>query len=180
LLDPEDVLRRQIVIFIENGDFGLASGPKPDGSYERVWWKERAGPEEVAFDDKTFLLTRERAPALKGGGPQPIKGTEPPPARELVLEPPTYPPAGPTPPAAPSVPEIVRLALRGDVPPELWNKVGTKLIPKLRTSGQGLSLTLEASLDVPAKDLSHVESDLRQALRDLGLEGSVQIAKSWV
>ena len=72
---------------------------------------------------------------------------------------------------------VVRLSLRGAIPPELWNKLGTKLIPKLRTSGQGLSLTVEASLDVPANDLSHVESDLRQALRDLGLEGLVQIER---
>jgi hypothetical protein len=72
---------------------------------------------------------------------------------------------------------MVRLSLRGTFPPELWNKLGTKLIPKLRTSGQGLSLKVEASLEVSAKDLSHVETDLCQALLDLGLEGSLQIAK---
>ncbi len=50
LLDPEDVLRRQIVSFVENGDTGFASGRKPDGGCEGVWWKEIIRPEEVTFD----------------------------------------------------------------------------------------------------------------------------------
>jgi hypothetical protein len=174
LLDPEDVLRRQIPSFVERGEFGLGSGPKPDGGFERVWWKGAVGPEEVAFDDNTFLLTRSRAAALKAAPPlKPVlPPTEQPP--ELILEP---PPAPPTQPTVTVAEQTVRLSLRGAIPPEQWNKVGTKLIPKLRTSGQGLSLTVEASLDVPANDLSHVESDLRQALRDLGLESLVQIEK---
>jgi hypothetical protein len=177
LLDPEDVLRRQTVSFVENGDFGLASGPKPDGSYERVWWKERVGPEEIAFDDKTSLLTRERAALLKGGGPQPIKAVEPPPPPDLVLEPTTRPPVEPAPPPPPSAPETVRLTLRGTIPPEQWNKLGTKLIPKLRTAGLELSLGLEATLIVRFQDIVNIERELRQALRDLGLEGQVRIER---
>jgi hypothetical protein len=174
LLDPEDVLRRQIPTFVERGEFGLGSGPKPDGGFERIWWKEYTASEEVVFDDNTFLLMRTRAAALKAGPPPksvPAPTEQP---TELVLEPPVAPPA---PPVTPAIEQTVRLFLRGAIPPEQWNKLGTKLIPKLRTSGQGLSLTVEASLDVAANDLSHVESDLRQALRDLGLEGLVQIEK---
>jgi hypothetical protein len=177
LLDPEDVLRRQIPSFVDKAEFGLASGPKPDGGFEHVWWKESVGSEEVVFDDNTFLLTSVRAAALKAGPPakvEPVPAEEAPP---LVLEPPVVPPQ---PPVVPAADQIVRLSLCGTIPPELWNKLGTKLIPKLRTSGQGLSLRVEASLGVPAKDLSHVESDLRQALFDLGLEGSVQITKNRV
>jgi hypothetical protein len=172
LLDPEEVLRRQIPSFVERGEFGLGSGPNPDGGFERVWWKEYIRSEEVAFDDNTFLLMRTRAAALKAGPPPKVEPalTEEPP--HLVLEPPVV---LPPPTVALAAEQTVRLSLHGAIPPELWNKLGTKLIPKLRTSGQGLSLTVDASLDVPAKDLSHVESDLRQALRDLGLEGSVRI-----
>jgi len=68
--------------------------------------------------------------------------------------------------------------LRGSIPPEQWNKLGTKLLPKLRSSGQDLSLGLDASLTVRSRDLSHVEAELRQALRDLGLEGLVRIEKN--
>jgi hypothetical protein len=174
LLDPEDVLRRQIPSFIERGEFGLGSGPKPGGGFERIWWKEYTGPEEVVFDDNTFLLMRTRAAALKAGPPPKSAPSPTEQPTEPILEPPVAPPA---PPVTPTTEQTVRLFLRGAIPPEQWNKLGTKLIPKLRTSGQGLSLTVEAALDVTADDLSHVESDLRQALRELGLEGAVQIEK---
>jgi len=75
---------------------------------------------------------------------------------------------------------MIRLSLRGTIPPEQWNKLGTRLIPRLRSSGQELSLNLSATLAVAIKDLIHVEADLRQALRDLGLEGVVQIEKNRV
>lgn len=175
LLDPEDVLRRQIPSFVERGEFGLGSGPKPDGEFERVWWKEYTGSEEVVFDDNTFLLIRTRAAALKVGPPPKSVAASTEQPTELILEPPVAPPA---PPVTPAPEQTVRLSLRGPIPPEQWNKLGTKLIPKLRASGQGLSLTVEASLDVTANDLNRVESDLRQALRDLGLEGLVQIERN--
>ena len=37
LSDPDAVLRRQIIQFVWSGDFGLASGPKPQGGFGRVW-----------------------------------------------------------------------------------------------------------------------------------------------
>ncbi|MCI0722824.1 MAG: DUF499 domain-containing protein [Acidobacteria bacterium] len=166
LPDPEDVLRRQIVSFVERGEFGLGSGPK-DASYQHVWWKEPVAPEEVTFDDKTFLLTRERAALLKEK-PASAVDTPLPDQGGLVLEPPPSP--TPTPAG-----QSVRLSLRGAIPPEQWNKLGTKLLPKLRTAGKDLSLGIDATFTVRAEDLRQVEADLRQALRDLGLEGVVRI-----
>ncbi len=172
LLDPEEVLRKQIVVFVERGDFGLGSGLKRDGSYERVWWKDPMGCEEVIFDDKTFLLTRARATSLKEASGEPVS-LAPSPPHELTLE------APPTPVGGEVVAEqTVRLWLRGAIPPELWNRLGTRLLPKLRTSGQDLSLGIDASLMVRSQDVRHVETELRQALRDLGLEGLVRIEKS--
>src|SRR4030043_749998 len=40
LLDPDAILRAKIVEFVLRRDFGLASGKKPDGGYERVWFDE--------------------------------------------------------------------------------------------------------------------------------------------
>jgi hypothetical protein len=40
LMDPDTTLRGKIVEFVGKGDFGLASGQRPDGSYERVWHAE--------------------------------------------------------------------------------------------------------------------------------------------
>jgi len=71
LLDPDTILRSKIVEFIEKGDFGLASGRKPDGTYERVWFREPVAADEVAFESGVFLLTKARAQALKVGVPEP-------------------------------------------------------------------------------------------------------------
>jgi hypothetical protein len=35
LVDPDSILKSKIVEFVTRGDFGLASGKKPDGAYER-------------------------------------------------------------------------------------------------------------------------------------------------
>jgi hypothetical protein len=59
LLDPEDVLRRQIPSFVGKGESGLGSGPKPGGGYEHVWWRESVGPEEVVFDRKPCVTKRK-------------------------------------------------------------------------------------------------------------------------
>ncbi|MGH9396651.1 MAG: DUF499 domain-containing protein, partial [Terriglobia bacterium] len=175
LLDPEQVLRMQIVSFVERGDFGLASGVKPGSGFERVWYKEAIRPEEVTFDDKTFLLTRSRANALAQPVSQAANGVAAPqPAPELVLQQPAIPGSAPAKLAAD---EHVRICLRGNIPPEQWNKLGTKLIPKLRTSGQNLLLTMDASLIVRAQDTVYVEAELRQALNDLGLESTVRVEK---
>lgn len=129
------------------------------------------GTEEVTFDDKTFLLTRERASSLKE---KPIAvvpaSSSTPGGFEL------QPPPSPAPIEAPAAGSI-RLCLRGTIPPEQWNKLGTKLLPKLRVAGKDLSLGLDASLTLRAEDVRHVEADLRQALRDLGLERLVRIEK---
>jgi hypothetical protein len=53
-------------------------------------------------------------------------------------------------------------------------------IPKLRGSGQDLSLDLDASLTIRSQDFAYVETELRQALRDLGLDGLVRIEKGGV
>jgi hypothetical protein len=56
LVDPDAILRAKIVEFVSRGDFGLASGRKPDGSYERVWFEELVAPDEVAFDAMACLM----------------------------------------------------------------------------------------------------------------------------
>lgn len=171
LLDPEEILRRQIITFVEKGECGLAAGLRADGGYDRVWWREPVGAEEVLFDDKTFLLTRSRAAALKAAPPQQPPPPTPQPG-DLELQPPQ--PPGPTEPIGE---QAVRFYLRGNIPPEQWNRLGTKLLPKLRGADQNLTLGLDASLTVRAQDARHFETELRQALRDLGLEGLVRIEK---
>ena len=79
LVEPDTVLRRKTVEFVERGDFGLASGNKNGSAYERVWYAEPIGAEEVAFESSVFLLTKAKAQQLKSqpGAPRPETPTEP-------------------------------------------------------------------------------------------------------
>jgi hypothetical protein len=65
LVEPDTVLRRKIVEFVERGDFGLASGTKNGGAYERVWYAEPIDAEEVTFESSVFLLTKAKGQQLK-------------------------------------------------------------------------------------------------------------------
>ncbi len=60
LIDPYGILRGKIVEFVSRGDFGLASGQKPGGGYERVWFNEPVAPDEIAFESGVFLLMKEK------------------------------------------------------------------------------------------------------------------------
>ena len=64
LLDPDTILRSKIVEFVAEGDFGLASGQKPDGGYERVFFHEFTDPAEVTFESGVFLLLKAKAKSL--------------------------------------------------------------------------------------------------------------------
>jgi hypothetical protein len=160
---------------VNKGDFGLASGQKPDGTYERVWYSEPVAYEEVAFEAGVFLLRKAPAKALKGletAGPQPVPGARPGP--ESVLG----PKLGPTPGQEPG-PGIQTKTLRlvGTVPPEIWNRLGTKIIPKLK-SGADLRIGVDFSVSLNVDSLGSVESDLRQIIDDLGLGGKIRIEQS--
>jgi hypothetical protein len=69
LVDPDAILKSKIVEFVSRGDFGLASGRKADGSYERAWFEELVPPDEVTFEAGVFLLRKATAGALTSGVP---------------------------------------------------------------------------------------------------------------
>ena len=175
LMDPDTILRRQIVEFVSKGDLGLASGARSDGTYGRLWFAEPIGQEEVAFESSVFLVTKAKAKELKAtteGGlpPQP----EPPSGSGSEAEP--DPGQGPGPVPTPGT-QKTRLRLAGAVPPEVWNRLGTKVLPKLR-SGDDLSIGIEFSVSVGSHLAQNLETELRQILNDLGLGEKVRIEKS--
>ncbi len=170
LIDPDVTLKGKIVEFVGKGDFGLASGSRPNGSYERVWFTELVTPDEVAFDAGVFLLRKDKAQALRSG-------------TGLALTPPPQPEPGPVPPLVPEPrpgPEPVpgaptrMLRLIGTVPPEIWNRLGTKILPKLRT-GSDLAIGLEFAVTVKAENAGALAAELRQILQELGLADKVRI-----
>jgi hypothetical protein len=87
-----------------------------------------------------------------------------------ITEPVGEPKTGPT-------SQTVMLSLRGSIPPEMWNRLGTKLIPKLR-SGSELKVDVGFSLSIDSKTTASFESDLRQILEDLGLADKIRIERS--
>jgi hypothetical protein len=170
LLDPDATLKSKVVEFVSRGDFGLASGKKDERTYERFWFHELVAPEEVAFESDVFLLRKAAAEALKSGAPAiPIRPQEPgePPS-------PTSTPA-PVPTPEPPVAASTRtLRVVGAVPPEVWNRLGTKILPKLR-SGSDLKIVLDFEVTVRADSAAALATDLRQILQELGLGDRVRV-----
>ena len=181
LVDPDAVLRGKIVEFVGKGDFGLGSGRRPDGRFERLSFKETVSPEDVMFDADVYLLARALAARLKTP-PAP----EPPPPPGRAGDPPGRPdgstgpgsrpdvPTTPEPPEPPEPPAAKSLRIHGDIPPEVWNRVGTRLLPKLR-AGHDLKVgvALELTADGPATDA--LLADVRQILDDLQLAERIRI-----
>lgn len=172
LVDPDAILKSKIVEFVRLGDFGLASGRKSDGSYERVWFEELVAPDEVAFDAGVFLLRKDSAKALKTGTPpEPLPEPSPQPGSGPITMPelPLAPGPEPTPGATTKT-----LRLVGTVPPEVWNRLGTKILPKLR-AGSELKIGLQFSVTVSAASANGLATELRQILQELGLGEAVKV-----
>ena len=177
LNDPDSILRRKIVEFVGNGDFGLASGAKSDDQYERLWYAEPIGGEEVAFEASVFLLAKAKAEELRttpGAPPQPEPGPTPDPGPETGPEPGPEPGAEPEPGTGD---QKTTLRLVGTVPPEVWNRLGTKVLPKLR-SGDDLSVGVNFSVSIGSASAKNMETELQQILNDLGLGDRVRVERS--
>jgi len=172
LLDPDAVLRTKIVEFVLRGDFGLSSGKKPDGGYERIWFNEPLASDEISFESGVFLLLKSKAKSLKiVVEPIPGDATEPIAGPESEPEPPIGPEPEPEPGAGPS---LKSFRIIGDVPLEVWNRFGTKILPKLR-SGSDLKIGIDFSVNMEAGIAKSFETELKQILDDLGLSDRVKI-----
>ena len=174
LLDPDATLRSRIVEFVRKGDFGLAYGQKPDGGYERVLFEESIDPADVTFEPDVFLLLKSVARSLKaapepvpggGAGPTPTPEPEPVPGQEPEPQPEPEPVPGAT---------TRTFRICGDIPPEVWNRLGTKVLPKLR-SGSKLKIGIEFSVTVESGVAQSFQTDLKQILDDLGLADRVRV-----
>ena len=57
---------------------------------------------------------------------------------------------------------------------KIWNRLGTKVLPKLR-SGADLKIGIEFAVTIGKSSALGFEADLKQTLEDLGLTGKVRI-----
>jgi hypothetical protein len=171
LLDPDVVLRSKLVEFVERGDFGLASGKRSDGTFERVWFRELIPADEVAFESDVILLRKVTAEALKSGIPAPSSPSTP--AGPLLPQPTIPSPALP-PAVAPTV-DTRTLRVVGTVPPEVWNRLGMKLVPKLRSGGAEVKIGVEFSTTFRADMAESLVTEVRQILDEMGLGGQLKV-----
>jgi hypothetical protein len=171
LLDPDRVLRARITEFVVAGDFGVASGAEPAGSYRRVWFREEIDPVEVTFEANVYLLTKAVAARLKSPDAAPAPGPQP-----VPLERPA-PPEGPAVPGEPPTPSgSVIISVAGKIPPEQWNRLGTRLIPKMRAAGSvTATISLEGEVD-PARAAA-LSTDLQQVIDEIGLSALMRVER---
>jgi hypothetical protein len=177
-------LRRKIVEFVARGEFGLASGKKLEGGYQKLWFKENVSPDEIEFDANVFLLTKQQAESLRTP-PKPEPIIRPSGGEEPITYPPTDTPE-PYPVDQPGAPEPIHepepetrkttLRIMGTIPPELWNRLGTRLIPKLR-SGEELKVNVEFSVTLQEGIADSLKSELNQILNEMGLRGQIRLEK---
>lgn len=80
-------------------------------------------------------------------------------------------------PDAENAPSTASLHIRGTVPSESWNPLGTKVIPKLR-SGTKLNIEIRCSVQVSVSAAANLESEIEQALNDLGPQDALQVQRS--
>ena len=170
LVDPDMALRSKIIEFVGRGDFGLASSQNRDGGYERIWFEEPVAPDEVAFEAGVFLLRKATAQTLKKAPPPELVVTSEPESKpDLPPEPTPEPFTKPTPGF-----ETTTVRLVGTVPPEVWNRLGTRILPTLRF-GSDLTIGVDLSVTVKSEDAASLSMEIRQIVAELGLAEAVRV-----
>lgn len=181
LLDADSYLKARVPQFVMSGDFGYASGNQGSG-YSRVWFGEMLPAEEVSFDPDVYLLLPATARSLKSGATAAPAAAQTAPAEPIgaaasaaSAAPLFAPTASQAASAKPAVaPSRKTLVLRGDVPTEVWNRLGRTLIPKLKSAGD-LAVGLTFTVEIDANAASALTQEIDQILRDLALDGLVRV-----
>jgi hypothetical protein len=110
---------------------------------------------------KIVELRKDSAKALKTGAPpEPVPGPSPQPGPGPIAAPEPSPAPEPE-PASGVTTKTLRLV--GTIPPEVWNRLGTKILPKLR-AGSDLRIGLEFTVTVKADTAGSLEAELQQIL----------------
>ena len=184
LADPDAALRRKVVEWVAGGEFGLGSGRGADGRFEHVSFREPVAAEDVLFESDVHLLTRTaaesaKAPSESGPGTPAAPRPEAAAASGGASVPAVPDDAAPVvpPPPAPSEPSADRtIRVGGTIPAETWNRVGARLLPKLRgNSGGELRVTVSFELTAGGPGTDALLADLRRVVDDLRLGDSLGI-----
>ncbi len=130
----------------------------------------------MTFENGVLLLTKAKAKSLKS----PPAPTPKPEKKEMEsgqvdkTEHETEETTETKRPEAEPKPTTRTFRLTGTIPSEVWNRLGTKLISKLR-SGTDLRVGVNFSVTFDAEAAKNMETEIRQALQDLGLENAIKL-----
>ena len=69
------------------------------------------------------------------------------------------------------------MRVKGTLPPELWNRFGSKIVPKLR-SAENLQARVELTAEVSPDGVIALESEIRQLLNDLEVNDRIRSCRS--
>jgi len=135
-------LREKIPELVARGELGFAAGERPEGGFNRLWFNETLPPEEIEFVYDAFVVRKDRARALRASAgassAAPVQTTlpeaSPMPVPFGLISPDSGLPL-PSDAGVTEVPAKTLLRVKGVVPAELWNRFGSKIIPKLRSAG---------------------------------------------
>jgi hypothetical protein len=170
LIDPDRVLKTKIGEFVQKGEFGVASGADSAGGYRRVWIKEDIDPADIAFEADVYLLTATVAARLNVPEAVPAPG----PHAEPTVAPPQAPQGPDAPPERPVSNLPIPVAVSGTMPPEQWNRLGTRLLPKMRAAGI-VTAAVRLAVEVDPGRAPALSTDLKQTIEELGLSASLHI-----
>ena len=186
LADPDAVLRRKVVEWVGDGEFGLGWGRGADGRFEHVSFREPVAPDDVLFESDVHLLNRTAAenakaasrpdpqPAGADVGAHPAPGPAGPAAGEAATGQDPAPAPGPPAPTGSAARRAIRV--HGTIPAETWNRVGARLLPKLRgNAGRDLEVTVSFELTAGGPETDTLLADLRQTVADLRLAEALSI-----
>ena len=183
LLDPDSVLRRKIVEFVANGDFGFASGAQGNRNFERVWFRELLTPDDVVFEDDVYLISASVAQELlrddqsgEDDGDETDDGEDPGVTDGGTDEVGEENEEGGEGEDAEERDKTITLRLVGTVPPEAWNRIGYKVLTKMK-AGHDLLASIDLSATVDPHQAEEMVRALRLAVNDLGLKDRIRIRK---
>jgi hypothetical protein len=182
VLDPDIYLRNRLPEFVMRGDFGFASGQKGEGGYSRVWHQEMLPSEEIAFDSDVYLLLSKTAEGLKAAKTTVLvlelqaqaatagadaSGFGSGSLVDVQMQPASRPEAA-------AAPKSCTLRIYGEIPTEVWQRLGRTLITKLK-SGTELHVGLDVAVSLAAESANGLRHEIQQILQDLKLDGKVKV-----
>jgi hypothetical protein len=174
LLDADHILRSYIAEWVETGEFGLASGVRHGGGYERIWYRQLVSPTDIELGSDMYLLKRSAVDALLRAPEADDVADADAPLIDEAISTDAFVDALPV--AGPNIRthESTRIQVSGNIPIEQWNRLGTRLLTRMRAIGT-VTASICLSCDAEAGAMAGAFSELKQTLQDLGLSDQLQL-----